>query len=245
MNVSRKSQKLSRVTAIIGAGIVLATFVVKDVMKERLKDANDSLSGAESFYLTQTYNIFIQDDIVYIKQEVDLALSTLQSQEKDQLQRSEQLLRTKSQAGNDHLNVVIEYARNLASLIDKLPQETDKAKRANSLLAECTSLSAEVKSLLSRLPGLLSAINDNLKDPQAFAGLKEFVNETEPIPVKTQRIMDEAKTLTKSVVADLATKKKASEQSYQRTTVLSYVLFALGWITGLAGQLLGRGGQAE
>ncbi len=58
-------------------------------------------------------------------------------------------------------------------------------------------------------------------------------------------IMNEAKTLTRSVVSDLSTKKKESERNYERTTILSYILFALGWLTGLTGQLLGLGDQAE
>jgi flagellin-like hook-associated protein FlgL len=243
--MSPKSPKLSRIMTFVGAGIVLATFVVKDIMREKLKDINDSLGSAEAFYLTQTYNIFIQDDIVYIKQEVDLALSALQINGKNQLEGSEQMLRTKAQAGNDHLNVVIEYVRTLAGLIEKLPQETSKSDEANRLLAQCTQLSTEMKSLQNRLPTLLSAINQNPKDPQAFAELAEFVKETEPIPVKTQSIMDEAKKLTQSVVSDLARKKKESERNYERTNILSYILFAMGWITGLAGQLLGVGGQAE
>jgi hypothetical protein len=229
----------------IGAGIVLARFVVKDVMNEKLNDANDSLGSAETFYLTQTYNIFIQDDLAHIKQEVDLSLSALQSKGKDQLEGSEQVLRTKAQAGNDHLNVVIEYVRNLASLIGKLPQETDKAGQARMLLVTCTQLSAEMKSLQSRLPELLSAITHNPKDPHAFAELTEFVQDTDPIPGKTQSIMDEAKKLTLSVVSDLAAKKTMSERNYNFTTILSYILFALGWITGLSGQLLGVDGQAE
>jgi hypothetical protein len=243
--VNRKSQKLPRIMTFVGAGIVLATFVVKDVMNEKLKDVNDSLGSAETFYLTQTYNIFIQDDLAYIKQEVDLTLSALQNSGKKQLEGSEQMLRTKAQAGNDHLNVVIEYVRNLASLIGKLPQESDKAGQANMLLVRCTQLSTELKSLQNRLPELLAAINHNPKDPQAFAKLAEFVKETNPIPGETQSIMDQAKKLTESVVSDLAAKKKESERNYQRTTILSYVLFALGWITGLAGQLFGVNGQTE
>jgi len=191
MTLDRTSPKLSKIMIFIGAGIVLGTFVVKDVMNEKLKDANDSLGSAETFYLTQTYNIFIQDDLAYIKQEVDLSLSALQSKGKDQLEGSEQVLRTKAQAGNDHLNVVIEYVRNLASLIGKLPQETDKAGQARMLLVTCTQLSAEMKSLQSRLPELLSAITHNPKDPHAFAELTEFVKDTDPIPGKTQSIMDD------------------------------------------------------
>ena len=147
--MNRKSPKLSRIITFIGAGIVLATFLVKDIMNERLKDINGSLASAETFYLTQTYSIFIQDDLAYIKQEVDLGLSAIHSNGKNQLDGSEQVLRTKAQAGNDHLDVVIEYVRNLVSLINKLPQEKDKAEEASRLLSQCTQLSTEMKGGLN------------------------------------------------------------------------------------------------
>lgn len=243
--MNRRFLKLAKIMTLIGAGIVLATFVMKDIMNEKLKDINDSLGSAEAFYLTQTYSIFIQDDLVYIKQEVDLALAALQSNGNNQIEGPEQSLLTKDQAGNDHLNVVIEYVRNLASLIGKLPQEADKAEQASLLLVRCTQLSIERESMHNRLPELLSAFNKNPKDPQAFAKLAEFAKEAEPIPGKIQSIMDDATKLTKSVVSDLAAKKKEGERNYERTSILSYVLFALGWIIGLVGQLLGVGGQAE
>jgi hypothetical protein len=122
---------------------------------------------------------------------------------------------------------------------------TDKTDQVRRLLGQCKELSTERKSLESRLPALLSAINHNPKDRQAFANLAEFVKETDPILSKTQSIMDEAQKLTQSVVSDLAFKRKESEGNYDRTTILSYILFVLGWGTGLAGQLLGVGDQAE
>jgi hypothetical protein len=245
LTVHGKSARLSKIVSFIGAGVVLATFVVKDVMKENLKDVNDSLGSAQNFYLSQTYNIFIQDDLSYIKQEVDLALSALQSSEKNQFERRESVLRASAQAGNDHLNVVIEYVRNLASLIDKLQNETDKRDQVRILLVRCAQLSIEIKSLQNRIPQIFSLINHNSEDPQALARLTEFTKDTEPIPGKTQSIMEEATKLTQSVVSDLAARKEETERNYERTTNLSYVLFALGWIIGLAGQLLGVGGQAE
>lgn len=229
----------------IGASIILATFVVKDIMSEKLREVNDSLGAAETFYLSQTYSIFIQDDLVYIKQEVDRALSVLQTRDRDHLEANEKLLSVSSKAGIDHLNVVIEYVRNLASLTDKLPQEADKTGQAKMLLVECAELSNEMQSLQNRIPGLFSAIKLNPKDRHAFEELTEFIAETNPIPAKTQSIMDRAKKLTEYVVSDLASKKKESERHYKWTKIIANVLFALGWATGLAGQLLGLNSQTE
>ena len=41
--------------------------------------------------------------------------------------------------------------------------------------------------------------------------------------------------------AVLGARKKESERNYDRTTIPSYVLFAPGCLTGLAGQLFGVG----
>lgn len=233
----RRSPKLARVIAVIGAGIVLATFVVKDVVSDQLKEANDSLDGAESLYLSQTYSSFTQDDLAYIKQQVDVALATIENG-KESLETHEQILKATSQAGHDHLSVVTEYVTNLLNLTAKLPTEAAKAGQARDLQARCVALLQKEISLQSRLPGLFMAINENPKNQKALADLSEFERETEPLPARLQSVTVEAGNLTKAVIADLSTAQTNIERRYEYTKNLSYVLFLLGWICGLAGQLL-------
>jgi hypothetical protein len=243
--VNIKSSKLSTIITLIGAGVVLATFVVKDVMNEKLKNVTDSLSSAQTFYFTQTYNIFGQDDLAYVKQQVDLTLNAVRNPGKDQLAANEQVIRVRAQASDDHLAVMTEYLQNLVQLVDKIPQEKDNADKVSMVRSECAQNVAELKALEGQMEGIFSAINKNPNDPAAIAKLKIFVDQTGAISKNTSMITDAAKNLTSKVVSDLVAKKQRSEQDYSRTTTLSYVLFALGWVTSLVGQLLAIGGQSE
>lgn len=243
MNV--KSSKLSTIITLIGAGIVLATFVVKDVMNEKLKDVNDSFSTAQTFYFTQTYNIFGQDDLAYVKQQVDLTLNAVRNSGKDQFAANEQVIRVKAQASDDHLAIMTEYLQNLAQLVDKIPQEKDNANQVDKLRLECAKNVAQLKALKAQMEGIFSAINKNPDDAQAITKLTVFVDQSGEISENTSTITDGAKNLTSKVISDLVGKKQQSERNYSRTSTLSYVLFGLGWVTSLVGQLLGIGSQSS
>jgi hypothetical protein len=246
MGPNQKRAGWRTLVTFIGAGIILSTFVVKDVMKDKLKEVNDSLTTAENFYLTQTYNLFIQDDLVYIKQQVDLMLSALQGKEKGPIVGSEQALLAKAQASKDHVDVLIEYASNLVALTGKLHSEAEKDSQASDVFRQATQLSAEIDNLRGELPTIFAAINQNPNDRPAIEKLKKFVQDTDPIPGKTKSLMDETKGLTASVVLELTAKKKDGEQRYKCATTLSYILFGVGWSTSLVGQLLGlSGGETE
>jgi hypothetical protein len=239
--VKAKPAKLSVIITLIGAGIVLATFVVKDVMNERLKDINDSLGSAEAFYLTQTYNLFVQDDLSYVKQEVDETKVAIGSNNQPGIDTKRQIIAVRAQASDDHVNVVIEYIRNLAQLIAKLPQEQNKSEQVKALLEQSSQDSAQIKALQAEVDPLFSAIRQNPNDPKAIGQLEDFVAKTGKISNDTNSMMAKTTALTGAVVLDLRERKMGSERNYEITTIFSYILFGLGWITSLAGQLLGVG----
>jgi hypothetical protein len=110
----KPSTRLARILTLIGAGIVLATFVVKDVVSESLKDANDSLVSARSLYLGQTYNTFSQEQLAYIKQQVDVAVAALRT-DSDRLKANEDVLSARAQADDDYLSAVIQYVLTVLS----------------------------------------------------------------------------------------------------------------------------------
>jgi hypothetical protein len=240
--MNTRSRRLTRIITFVGAGVVLVSFIVNDVFKEKFNGLNDSLATAQNFYLTQTYNIFIQDDLTYIKQQVDRGLATAG---KPSNAASENVLTVSAQAGLDHANDVLEYVRNLATLVGALPQEQDKETQVKALLTESAQMSSRMSSFRNNLPTLFAAINQNPKDPKNLADLAAFVDQTNPIPGEGITIMNQATSLTKAVVSDLTTRKQKAAQDLQRVTALSYVLFGLGWLTSLTGNLLGIGGQSE
>ena len=237
--MNKRAARLSKVVTLVGAGIVLATFVVKDVMSERLKNLNDSLNSAESFYTSQTYSIFVQDDLSYLKQEIDTVLSSLEGKGKGQTEQLEELDSIRAQASDDHLAVLTEYLQNLATLVSKIPHSKTTANQVEELYGQCTQNWSNLKELRNESPALFAAINKNPGDPKAFQNLKDFETKSEKIAPETSTITTSATTLTKSIVTDLRTKERNSERDYSIATVVFYVLFGLGWLTSLAGQLLG------
>jgi hypothetical protein len=107
-----RSSKVSTVITLVGAGIVLATFVIKDVMNEKLKEVNDTLNTAQTFYFTQTFSILGQDDHAYMTQELDLALNEILNG-KDQSALNQGKITVRAQASDNHLGVLTEYLQNL------------------------------------------------------------------------------------------------------------------------------------
>jgi hypothetical protein len=240
----KATPKSARLITFVGAGIVLATFVVKDMFSERLKEADDSLDGAQSLYLSQTYSSFMQDDLAYIKQQLDVTLATIQSG-KDSTETHERILSAKAQASDDHLSVLTEYADNLLDRVAKIPQEAQRTQEARDLREQCSDLLQKVKNLRGQLPGLLAAVNNNPNDPKALGNLSDFVAETSPLPKAIDSVTVALGKLTKVIVTDLSERKAKIERQYEFTKSLSYVLFIAGWIVGLAGQVLGPAVSGE
>jgi hypothetical protein len=133
---------------------------------------------------------------------------------------------------------------NVRNLLGEPPQATPLADESNKLYDHCLELLREVKSLKGKLPKIFTAINDNPNDPQAIADLSQFVRETEPLPSAIRSLTEQVGQLTSSIVADRAVVQAKVGHQYEVTRDLSYVLFVLGWLTGLVGQLLGVGPQA-
>jgi hypothetical protein len=150
----RLSSKTSRILSYAGAGVVLATFVVKDVMAERLKNKTDSLSSAETFYLSQTYDVFIEDDLNYLKQEIDLTKAHLESTGNEDV-NTDSTVSIRTQSSIDHLMSVLQYATNLTELVGKLPAESGRAVDVSKLYNDCQDAVAGAQRFQAGLPALV------------------------------------------------------------------------------------------
>jgi len=226
------SSTISRLIVILAAGIILATFVVKDIASERFKNARDSLDRTSTMHFTLSYNLFVQDYLASIKQSADLTLSMLESNGKTPSENSTQALRIRIQAAQDHVKVLNEYTRSVARLIDQLPQQSEKKYTAAVLVAKSNKLLDEVNSLDTRLSGL---VNDNRSESSTSG---EFIGRLNVISDETKPIMEAANDLSWSFVNDLALQKEKVQRNYEFTVQVSYVLFTLGWVIGLVGQIL-------
>jgi len=237
--MKRTYPMLSRTISIVGAGIVLATFVVKDVLSDLFNYENDSLNTARSFYLTQTPINFIEGDVNQTQYKVSLLLLAIDDKGRGQSQIAEDKISTALETNKTRVQVVSEYIVTLASLITKIPQDAADKDNAVSFYAQCLQVTEEIKSLQNRESTLVPAFLKTPKDPKVSQQYNDFASEMVTIPPKIDQISHNAATLTKTVVSHLESTVQESDKRYKAYTVLSYMFFGIGWVTSLTGQLLG------
>jgi hypothetical protein len=237
--VKPPSRATSKAISIIGAGVVLVTFIVQDVMREDLKDLNDRLGGAESFYFGQTSQIFIEGDLNYLVQQTDLMQAASDIKLTD-TQRLEKQMTVRAESSRGLLQVAKEFADDLALVVGKVPSEEARMTEVKKLSADCDKGIAQVEEFRKEFGTAMAAYDAAPKDPGSLKRVTEVVAQTQVIHDQTGAIMNSVKVLARAVVVDLHDKMRSGEKDYSRATVAFYILFALGWVTSLLGQLLGR-----
>jgi hypothetical protein len=233
------SAYLSRTISIVGAGIILATFVVKDVLSDHMKDLNDSLTLARSFYLTQLPINFMEGDVNVTKYDVGLVLITLGDKEKGPVRMAEDKMSASLETNRARAQIISEYMVTLTTLITKLPNDASDKKSAIGLYVQCKQVMNEVQALQNSQDAVFAAFLKTPITPKAAQQYKYFSSEIVTIPPRIDQISHGASVLTQTVVANLESIVRRSEKRNEIYTMLSYVLFAIGWVTSLAGQLLG------
>jgi hypothetical protein len=234
------SRKTSRILSIIGFGVAFASFVVKDVMSERLRSASDSLAGAQSFYLTQTSSEFIEDELNYIKEEVDLTKVAVEQGASEQRRGQETTITVKATATKDHIDTATEYTQVLYRLSEKVGEQ-DKMEAARKLVSDAEAAGAQMKSLNEALPAIFAAIDANPNDTKAAIRLQAFFTQVSQLQSKAEDTIKSAGILTKAIYSGLGEKLKRTESKSAVVTIMVYVAFALGWLISLLGQLFGPG----
>ncbi len=151
------ARSASRFLPFVGAAIVLVTFAVKDVMSERLKSRSDAMNSAQTFYFSQTYDVFIEDDLNYLKQEVDLTKSLLDTKAGSD-GRADATIAIGMQSSADHLLSVMQYVQNLSSLVAKVPDEASRLKQVSTLYKDCSLALAKVKAIQAQRPSRVATI---------------------------------------------------------------------------------------
>ena len=219
-----KSSMASRIISIVGAGIVLATFVVKDVLDERMKDLNDSLSTARSFYLTQLPLNFIEGDVNQTNYKVSLLLLAVDDKDKHQSQLAEDKISAALETNRHRAEIASEYLVSLVSLISHLPTAKDYKATAVSLYAQCVQVENDIGSLQARKTTVLPAFVKTPNDPRVDQQYKEFSSTMLGIPPKIDQISHNSVILTTTVVSNLQAAVERTEKRHNAYTVALYIL---------------------
>jgi hypothetical protein len=257
--MSKRSTIVSRSLTFTGAAIVFVTFVVKDIMRENLKDLKDEVSTAEIFYLDQSTINSTQSQISGLQSSVGLLLVRdvyRSNPSKDETENEEffmqieeqlQESRVKSASNQENLYLNEQYFKNLSRLIDKLPHREDQKKQADLLLAANSALTGEaidikgnLDSLLKQIQAMRARYKDDDPPHREVSGLtkraKEFSGKSATFKERSESLAKDATVLTGVVLKDVQNVENESEKRYALYTKWSYVLYIVGWILGLFGR---------
>jgi len=213
-------QKHGRLLSFVGALIVFTTFIVKDAIREHLKDLVDAVNSAEEAYRNETSIALVS------KQIVDLELQLDSFEKAMQFHRSAVTERT--MANRDAATTTKFMLENLETLNNTLPTGATFRGRIN-----------DHKTILQKLEeGLLE-----LDRRSQATGLyeKRTTGEEDTAKRLNNGVWAEywlfVIPMGDKVLAEANEAKKRREIYYKACTAASYMLYALGWSLGLAGRL--------
>jgi hypothetical protein len=231
-------QKHAHTLLLISAIIVFSAFIVRDELRERAKELENSISSAQTFFATRQ-DIHIVMDQMKALDDLDTEILLLTYYSGDPMPqkitigenrtRAQQVLGIGSYAGSFDASV-----DNIRHLLDELDPDPGDAKRINDLISRSTSVQKECADL-SR--GLDSTFDVSTYITHDFSRL---TNE------KISTIRDESLSVSKDIQAlstEVLIKAKHAEEDakrrYKFVDWLSIGLVAAGLGVALVARLFG------
>ena len=230
MNPHHSLSLLSRVTVVLAAGIILATFVVKDIASERFRKTMESLESVSNMHLMQANYLRIQYLVVSVGKSADLTLAILENGGKEITNNSSQAINISLQTVRNYATVVNEYNKSVVQLVNELPEGNENRLIASVLIKKCDKLLSDIDSLSLVIHNEHETVNRG-----DYAGMLDI------FAMRLRTILESSDKLEWAVINDLALQKAIVEQKYDFNVRLSYILFTFGWVVGLIGQLLKKG----
>jgi len=233
----RLLRRRHRLLMFIGALIVFGTFVLKDALREQLKDLVDSISGSENLFLLRGDSAQIMRSFDALNAKMD-AERFFDEPAKSRLVASPTLVELSIWHLEPSVNrdkATLDYA---SAMLEKLPKRDTRdiiakidAARSNLNLYShgVTDLASKVWTIHSKDdPASVAVLRQasTLADDQANIYLE--ISHTE------EAVLDRARE-----------KAQYYERRYMVYTWISYVLYGIGWLLGLAGRLVGVEGVGD
>jgi hypothetical protein len=226
--VKRFLTKHRRVMTFVGALIVFVTFVVKDGVRERLKDLAASINSAESVFAirndTATTAMWlqrIQEQVDWVSEKVTLKGTKYSG---DMVERLHSSLEITNEV-HESLAVSLD---NISQLLEKVPGQRQNEKKHKEIEDRLRDLREQREALLMVFT----------REPMSILW------KIAPLLNETQMASDGARQLAKDVLTEAAKERKQRETLLGVCTWMSYILYTLGWGLGLAGRVYGVGDVA-
>jgi DNA-binding transcriptional MerR regulator len=212
-----------RTLTFIGALVVFVTFVVKDGLREQLKDLVSSISTAESVFAirndTSTTTMWLQrlqEQVDWVAEKIKLKGTSFSGDMVEKLHSSLEI----TNEMHESLGVSLE---NISTLIEKVPGQLQHKKQYEEL-------EVKLKELREKHDALLQVFT---REPMAITWT------IAPLLSETQAASDDTRSLAKDVLSAATGARKRREAVVNAATWLSYLLYTLGWGLSLVGRLYG------
>jgi hypothetical protein len=218
--------KHRRLVTFIGALIVFVTFVIKDGLREQLKDLVSSIDSAESVFAirndTATTAMWLQrlqEQVDWIAEKIKLKGTSYSG---DMVERMHSSLEIINEV-HESLDVSL---GNISQLLEKVPGQQQNEKKHKEIEDRLRDLREQREALLMIFT----------REPMSILW------KIAPLLSETQKASDDTRQFAKDVLAEATKERKQRERVVNATTWTSYVLYTLGWGLGLAGRVYGVDG---
>ena len=213
-----------RLLVILGGFVVLTTFIVKDLVRENLKDLKDSLTETEHFVRIRAQFITVRKQLKAIDQRITVA--------------------NPPQPATEH---AIELGRRLFEEDAKLQDYKESIMEEMENVEELAAQLSLTKQDLGDLAKIREKADTVIADPYlSKAGDPEYV--VPEITRRADRARDVEEDLFENIrgVLETAGEQEAiRERRYRYVNIASYVLLSIGALMSLLGRICGIDGMKE
>jgi hypothetical protein len=224
-------KKHSTFFALVGAFVVFVTFVVKDLLRDNLKDLASALAETQLGFILRQDNLMLSDKLDLLDTRVD-----------DLQQRSTQgkLALSKKEIQTLHMIYVGQGINRMSRLeLDHIQPLVQKVSNPEQLAQRIKTLNQELDALDSTASTLVRSFREShgqQKDWQKnYDATSEWITCGQQAESKATKVVSD--TLNAAEI-DLG----RDEHRLKRYTSFSYALYTLGWAVALLGKLYGAEG---
>jgi len=231
-----------RALSLTGLLLVFVTFVVKDAVRERLKDSIDSIHAAESLYLIRTDTFTITALIQNVDKHIGSITGPADHPGSTEKRTARETLLEETKAREDLYTALESLLENTSRVVETLPRP--KLRREQLLALKCEldqirGLDNEAHQVTSDYYKNLN-IDDVLQPDQPRKEQVVLAKEAEAdyaLFSRTYALLLKANQAMNDVIREARTSYQSEERLYTIFTYVGYALYALGWSLTAIGQL--------
>lgn len=215
----RFARRHDRLISFIAASVVLITFIVKDEIRQDLKDLVDSIDQAENVFMIRSDSRDLGEQVEYLQQDLgDKGTKWRRLASSDRYYRS-----------------VTAELDSALHLLAKVPHDEVFDREASDL---STKLSKWMSNSLTRVAPLPEG--PTVRDEAAEARTRKL---KEKLSADAYLLDTQTRGFGARVV-DMARKVEVREERrYRVTKYVSYLVYLIGWVLGLFGTMFGAEGR--